>query len=70
VSSYGKFPRAHELQGVEEGHVVYEPTFEEASVKLFKVVLLPEDGLPTRPIKGSRPIVYSFQMCEKGDFTK
>lgn len=27
-----------------------------ASVKLFKVVLFPDDGLPTRPIKGSRGI--------------
>jgi len=65
MSSYGKFPRAHELQGVEEGHVEYEPTFEEASVKLFKVVLFPEDGFPTSPINGSRPIVCSFQMCRK-----
>lgn len=35
----------------------YAPTFEEASVKLFKVVLLPDEGLPTKPIKGSRPIL-------------
>jgi hypothetical protein len=28
-----------------------------ASVKLFRVVLLPAEGLPTRPIKGSRGIV-------------
>jgi len=33
-----------------------------ASVKLFKVVLLPEDGLPTRPIKGSRGIVSELMM--------
>jgi len=34
------------------------PTLEEASVKLFNVVLLPEDGLPTRPINGSRPMMW------------
>lgn len=35
---------------------IHQPTFDVASVKLFRVVLLPEDGLPTRPIKGSRGI--------------
>lgn len=33
------------------------PTLELASVKLFNVVLLPLEGLPTNPIKGSRGIV-------------
>jgi hypothetical protein len=33
------------------------PTLDVASVKLFNVVLLPLDGLPTSPIKGSRGIV-------------
>jgi hypothetical protein len=37
----------------------YQPTFDVASVKLFSVVLLPEDGLPTKPIKGSRGIFTS-----------
>lgn len=40
--------------------VVHAPTLELASVKLFKVVDLPLDGLPTRPIKGSRGIVRSL----------
>jgi hypothetical protein len=39
------------------GGVVHPPTLEDASVKLFRVVLLPLDGLPTKPIKGSRGIV-------------
>jgi len=30
------------------------PTFDEASVKLLSVVDLPEEGLPTKPISGSR----------------
>lgn len=33
------------------------PTLDVASVKLFNVVLLPLEGLPTSPIKGSRGIV-------------
>lgn len=32
------------------------PTLDVASVKLFKVVLLPDDGLPTRAMRGSRGI--------------
>ena len=35
----------------------YQPTFDEASVKLFKVVDLPDDGFPTKPIRGSRGIL-------------
>lgn len=35
----------------------YGPTLEEASVRLFRVVDLPAEGLPTRPIRGSRGIV-------------
>lgn len=34
--------------------VAYRPILEDASVKEFKVVLLPDEGLPTKPIKGSR----------------
>lgn len=38
------------------------PTLDVASVRLFKVVLLPDDGLPTRAIRGSRGIAR----CEEG----
>ena len=33
------------------------PTFAVVSVKLLRVVDLPDDGLPTRPMSGSRGIV-------------
>ncbi len=33
------------------------PTLELASVKLFRVVLFPLEGLPTNPIRGSRGMV-------------
>jgi hypothetical protein len=33
------------------------PVFEFASVREFSVVDLPEEGLPTRPIRGSRGMV-------------
>ena len=36
---------------------VHAPTLEVASVKLFKVVDLPLEGFPTRPIRGSRGIM-------------
>jgi len=36
---------------------VHAPTLEVASVKLFKVVDLPLEGFPTRPIRGSRGIL-------------
>jgi hypothetical protein len=35
----------------------HPPTLELASVRLLSVVLLPLEGLPTRPIRGSRGIV-------------
>jgi hypothetical protein len=38
--------------------VGYKPTLEEASVRLFRVVLLPAEGFPTKPIRGSRPIAW------------
>lgn len=41
--------------------VLHGPTLELASVKEFRVVLLPLDGLPTSPIKGSRGILRSGQ---------
>lgn len=48
-----------EVHGI-RGTGSYRPTLEEASVKLFRVVLLPEEGLPTRPISGSRGIAAGF----------
>jgi hypothetical protein len=39
----------------------YLPTLDVASVKLLSVVLFPDEGLPTRPIKGSRGIVSALQ---------
>lgn len=35
---------------------IYVPTLEVASVRLLSVVLFPEEGLPTRPMRGSRGI--------------
>jgi hypothetical protein len=35
----------------------HPPTLEVASVRLLSVVLLPLEGLPTRPMRGSRGIV-------------
>ena len=41
-----------------------EPTFEVASVRELRVVDFPEDGFPTKPIRGSRGIVtYAGQGC-------
>lgn len=42
---------------------IHAPTLELASVKLFKVVDLPLEGLPTRPMRGSRGIVRSLLGC-------
>lgn len=36
------------------------PTLLEASVRELRVVDLPEDGLPTRPMRGSRGIVMGM----------
>ena len=38
------------LESLEAG----SPTLDEASVRLLSIVLLPLEGLPTRPINGSR----------------
>jgi hypothetical protein len=35
----------------------YPPTLEVASVRLFRVVLFPDEGLPTRPMSGSRGMI-------------
>jgi hypothetical protein len=35
----------------------HPPTLDVASVRLLSVVLFPAEGLPTRPIKGSRGIM-------------
>jgi hypothetical protein len=49
-----------EQGGVDGGAFVeYQPTFDDASVRLFNVVDLPEEGFPTRPIRGSRGILGS-----------
>jgi len=37
--------------------VLHPPTFELASVRLFRVVLFPLLGFPTSPTKGSRGIL-------------
>lgn len=42
------------------------PTLEDASVRLFRVVDFPEDGLPTKPIKGSLPILYTVLLVVIG----
>ena len=39
---------------------------DEASVRLFNVVLLPEEGFPTRPIRGSRGMVSYEEWVEVG----
>jgi hypothetical protein len=39
---------------------LYPPTLEEASVRLLRVELLPAEGFPTKPIRGSRGIVVAF----------
>lgn len=41
------------------------PTFAVVSVRLLSVVLLPDEGLPTRPMRGSRGImvVAVLQYC-------
>lgn len=38
------------------------PTLELASVRLFKVVDLPELGFPTRPMSGSRGIIVPLRI--------
>ncbi len=63
--SYGKLPEEvlisfdvwFEWRGTYCGF--YQPTLDEASVKLFRVVLFPDEGLPTNPIKGSRGMFLS-----------
>jgi len=58
-ASYGKLPGRGfvSFRFAIEGHRFYPPTLEVASVKLFNVVLLPDEGLPTRPMRGSRGIL-------------
>lgn len=56
--AYGKLPIDEQVSTIVSKVAVqsrkYVPTLEEASVKLFRVVLLPADGLPTSPMRGSR----------------
>jgi len=47
---------------------IHQPTFEVASVKLLRVVLLPDDGLPTKPINGSRGISCEVDGDSISDF--
>ena len=62
--AYGKLP-AFESQLL----IVYRgvalkgclPTLDVASVKLLSVVLFPDEGLPTRPINGSRGMVSALR---------
>jgi hypothetical protein len=54
---YGKLPGGLVSTPLEEGSWFHPPTLELASVKLFNVVLLPLEGFPTNPIKGSLGIV-------------
>jgi hypothetical protein len=42
------------------------PTLDVASVRLFKVVLLPDDGLPTSAMSGSRGIlVWNYRASKE-----
>lgn len=43
----------------------HPPTLDVASVKLLRVVLLPDEGFPTRPINGSRPMMKKRRMCRE-----
>lgn len=52
------------MEGYWEG--LYQPTFEVASVRELSVVLLPDDGLPTRPMRGSRGMV--IKVCLRMNF--
>ena len=45
------------MEGKTEWWRACAPTLAVVSVKLFKVVDLPEEGLPTSPMRGSRGIV-------------
>ena len=58
VEPYGKLPVPNQfVSRHQHEREDYKPTFEEASVRLFRVVLLPDEGLPTNPINGSRGIL-------------
>jgi hypothetical protein len=54
------------MRGSSEGQRrrFYPPTLEVASVKLFNVVLLPDEGLPTRPMRGSRGILGCVELLK------
>jgi hypothetical protein len=62
--AYGKLPADSivSLLKINRGVALrgYIPTLEVASVKLFSVVLFPDEGLPTKPIKGSRGMVSAL----------
>lgn len=48
------------------GQGLYPPTLEEASVRLLSVELFPADGLPTRPISGSRGMMTRWDRLGEG----
>lgn len=59
--AYGKLPKKISARlaracslGTQGRRADYRPTLDEASVKLLRVELLPAEGLPTRPMRGSR----------------
>ena len=66
--TYGKLPKRRVpisnqiAKSLYSSH--YEPTFDEASVRLLSVVLLPAEGFPTRPTRGSRGIAGLWRGCE------
>ena len=67
--AYGKLPAASRSTSAQmiEGHAG-APALAVASVRLLSVVLLPDDGLPTRPIRGSRGILEYYDFESRLDF--
>lgn len=53
----GKLPATASQSSFSIGVSMDLPTFEVASVKLFNVVDLPDEGLPTKPMRGSRGMI-------------
>jgi hypothetical protein len=69
MTAYGKFPEREvsiiNLAHIEEtASMCYPPTLEEASVRELRVLDLPALGLPTKPIRGSLPILKVFQVAK------
>lgn len=61
------------LQWTSQRELIYEvgrmvdgaPDLAEASVKLFRVVLFPDDGLPTSAMRGSRGMASGLRLSSK-----